>query len=146
MIDSYILAIQQITFGAFVILFLICRDLLNCLRSIGTMVIRPLIINNSFIMTHIAIFGPLVLAGRVLWIRVCPSVLLWKFSWDWLISFFLKLNMVLGAYVLLCMTGPDFFKKIFLPEKWESGPKMGQKQGFLNLLDNLVINCFEFCL
>ena len=39
-------------------------------------------------------------------LSVCPSVL--KFSWDWLISFFLKLNMVLGAHVL-CVTGLDFF-------------------------------------
>ena len=38
--DSYILAVQQIiTQEAFVILFLICSDLRNCLRSIGTMVI-----------------------------------------------------------------------------------------------------------
>ena len=36
LIVKYILAIQQII--AFVILFLICSDLLNCLRSVGTMV------------------------------------------------------------------------------------------------------------
>ena len=30
-------------------------------------------------------------------------------------------------------------KKIFLPENWEKGPEMGQKQGFFNLLENLVI-------
>ena len=43
-----------------------------------------------------------------------PSVR--KFSWDWLISFFLKLSMVLGVHVL-CMVEPDFLKKIFLPQK-----------------------------
>ena len=35
------------------ILFLTCRDLLNYLRSVGTMVIRPLIINNLFITTRL---------------------------------------------------------------------------------------------
>ena len=43
---------------------------------------------------------------------VCLSV--WKFSWDCLISFFLKLSMVFRAYVVLCATEPDFF----LPPKW----------------------------
>ena len=33
-------------------------------------------------------------------------------------------------------------KKIFLPQNWEKGPKMGQKQGFFNLLENLVINFY----
>ena len=33
-------------------------------------------------------------------------------------------------------------KKFFLPENWEKGPKMGQKQGFFNLLENLVINFY----
>ena len=47
--------------------------------------------------------------------------------------------MLLGAHVLLCVIGLDFFKKIFLPQKMG---KMGQKQGFLNLVENLVINFF----
>ena len=39
LIDGYILAIHQIIIqGAFAILFLIFSDLLNCLRSIGTMI------------------------------------------------------------------------------------------------------------
>ena len=39
----------------------------------------------------------------------------------------------------LCVT--EFSeKKFFLPQNWEKGPKMGQNQGFFNLLENLVIN------
>ena len=36
------------------------------------------------------LFGPPAVAGRFLWIRVCPSFRpsVRKFSWDWLISFF----------------------------------------------------------
>ena len=35
----------------------------------------------------------------------------------------------------LCMTEPDFQGKFIPPRNWENGhPKMGQKQGFLNLL------------
>ena len=32
--------------------------------------------------------------------------------------------------------------KFFCPENWENGREMGQKQGFLNLLENLVINFY----
>ena len=50
--------------------------------------------------------------------------------------------MVLEIYIKLCVAGPDFLKKkFFLPKnlgKWENGSKMAQKQGFLNLLKNLV--------
>ena len=43
----------------------------------------------------------------------------------------------------LRMTEPDFPGKFFLPKKnWENGPKMGQKQGVFNLLENLVINFY----
>ena len=35
-----------------------------------------------------------------------------------------------------------FSGKIFLPQNWEKEPKMGQKQGFFNLLENLVINFY----
>ena len=33
-------------------------------------------------------------------------------------------------------------KKLFLPQNWEKGPKMGLKQGFFNLMENLVINFY----
>ena len=34
-------------------------------------------------------------------------------------------------------------EKFFLPQNWEKGPKVGQNQGFFNLLDNLVINFYR---
>ena len=33
-------------------------------------------------------------------------------------------------------------KKNFLSQNWEKGPKMGQNQGFFNILENLVINLY----
>ena len=38
-----------------------------------------------------------------------------------------------------------FQRKIFLPENWENGPKLGQKQVFLNLLKNFLINFYWIC-
>ena len=35
-----------------------------------------------------------------------------------------------------------FFFLFFCPQNWEDGPKMGQNQGFLNLLKNVVINIY----
>ena len=40
-----------------------------------------------------------------------------EFSWDWVISCFLKFNMVLGTHVVLTVTEPDFLEKIYLPQK-----------------------------
>ena len=36
----------------------------------------------------------------------------------------------------------DRTKKFFCPKIWENGPEMGQKQDFLNLLKDLVINFY----
>ena len=55
-------------------------------------------------------------------------------------QFFLKLRMVLGSHILLCMTELDFFKKIFQPQKLG---KWAKNRVFLNLLENLVINFFS---
>ena len=53
--------------------------------------------------------------------------------------------MVLESHVKLCVTEPDFPGKFFLPQKlgqWaQNGPK-AQKQGVLNLLENLMINFY----
>ena len=69
--------------------------------------------------------GPPVVAGRFLWIRVrlsiFPSFRLEVFL-GLVHNFFLKLSMVLGAHVL-CVTGLDYFWKIFLPQKWEKWAK-----------------------
>ena len=56
---------------------------------------------------------------------VCPSVLpsIRKFSWNWAISFFLKLIMVLGVHLGLCVTEPDFSRKNHL---WAKMTKNGQ--------------------
>ena len=66
----------------------------------------------------------LAMARRVIWIRsVHPSVQ--RFSWNWLFSFFRDLNIVLGAHVVLCMTEPDFFKKMFYPQNGENRSSSG---------------------
>ena len=66
----------------------------------------------------------------------CPDVFLGLAH-----QFFLKLGMVLGTHVLLCMIELDFFFN-FCPKNWGNGPKMPQKQFFFDLLENLVINFF----
>ena len=50
-----------------------------------------------------------------------------KFSRDWLISFFLKIGMVLGVHVYLYVTEPVILEKIPIGQKWL---KMAQKHGF----------------
>ena len=50
--------------------------------------------------------------------------------------------MVLAAHVVLCVTEPDFWKKNLLLQKCGKCAKNGPKIGFLNLLENLVINFF----
>ena len=75
------------------------------------------IYSNATQLTY-SLIGLLAMARRVIWIRsVRPSVQ--KFSWNWLFSFFRELNMVLGAHVVLCMTEPDFLKKMFYAENGE---------------------------
>ena len=49
--------------------------------------------------------------------------------------------MVLKSHVKLCETA-GFSAKIFWPQNWENGAKMGQKHGFFNLLENLVTNVY----
>ena len=71
-----------------------------------------------------SLIGPQAVAGRVLWIRVCLSILLTfhpsveKFSCDWL-----KFGKVLETHVL-CVTELEFFKKI-CPKNEENVPKIG---------------------
>ena len=81
------------------------------------------IYSNATQLTY-SLIGLLAMARRVIWIRsVRPSVQ--KFSWNWLFSFFRELNMVLGAHVVLCMTEPDFLKKMFYPQNGENRPSPG---------------------
>ena len=66
-------------------------------------------------------------------------------------QFCLKLSMVLVAHVLLCVTRPDvlcvtgpyFFKKIFLPPKWGKWAKNGRKTGFFKFIGKFS---HQFCL
>ena len=85
------------------------------------------IYSNATQLTY-SLIGLLAMARRVIWIR---SVRLsaQKFSWNWLLSFFQKLNMVLGAHVVLCMTARFFEKKYFT---LKTG-KIVQAQGSLNV-------------
>ena len=95
-------------------------------------------------------FGPPVVAGRVLWIRVRLSVFP---SFCLLV---LPSGSFLGIASLVfsetqhdvrdpCLVVRDragFFQRSFFPKKMG---KMGQKQGFWILLENLVINFFWIC-
>ena len=49
--------------------------------------------------------------------KVCPSFCSEVFL-ELALQFFLELNMVLQAYVVLCMTEADFFENHVLPPKW----------------------------
>ena len=81
------------------------------------------IYSNATQLTY-SLIGLLAMARRVIWIRsVRPSVQ--KFSWNWLFSFFRELKMVLGTHVVLCMTEPDFLKKMFYPQNGENRPSPG---------------------
>ena len=51
------------------------------------------------------------------------------FSWTWLFTFFLELNMVLEAHVVLCMTEPDFLKIMFRHQNGENRPSPGFFEG-----------------
>ena len=51
----------------------------------------------------------------------------------------MKLSVVLGAHMLLCMTARFFFFLI-CPKNWENWEKIG----FFKLTENLVINFSEF--
>ena len=81
------------------------------------------IYSNATQLTY-SLIGLLVITRRVVWISsVRPSVQ--KFSWNWLFSFFRELNMVLGTHVVLCMTEPDFLKKMFYSQNGEHRPRPG---------------------
>ena len=88
-----------------------------------------------------------MVAGTVPWNRVCSSFSLsfhlsvrpfFSLSRCFLgivLLIFLNFGMVLESHVKLCVTA-GFSRKIFF------APKMGQNQGFFNLLENLVINFY----
>ena len=74
-------------------------------------------------------------------LSVLPSV--WLFSWNCIISFFFLILAWCHKTIWSCV-GQSwiFLEKIFCLQNWENGPKMGQKQGFFNLLRNFFINLY----
>ena len=83
--------------------------------------------------------------------KVCPSFCSEVFL-ELALQFFLELHMLLGAPVVLYMTGPDFLKIMFCPQNGETRPRPGffEKVQFffsvLYLFINLVYNeCLYYC-
>ena len=58
--------------------------------------------------------------------------------------FFLNFGVLLETRVKLLVTEPDFLGKKICPQDWESGPKMDQKQGFLNFFKIWSVIFTEF--
>ena len=56
--------------------------------------------------------------------KVCPSFCSEVFL-ELALQFFLELNMVLQAYVVLCITEADFLKIMFCPQNGENRPSPG---------------------
>ena len=96
-------------------------------------------VHPSVLLSVLSLVLPLVLLSFRPSVRssVCPGIF-----FELYLELFLNFAMVLETQMKLCVTEPDFPGKFFCPENWENQPKMGQKQGFLNLLENLVIKFF----
>ena len=91
-----------------------------------------------------SIFGPPVMAGRVLWIKACPSVCPFfcpsffpAVFLELAHYFFLKLFMVLGAHMEMCVTEPVFFWKNPLPPKMTENGQKWPKIVFFLLFRNI---------
>ena len=93
------------------------------------------------------IFGPPVVAGRVLWNRICQSF----HPPIHLSRHFLGIGILVFSKFWLCVRKPDkvvfdrvrfFLKKKKRKKNAPKMGKMGQKKGFLNLLKSLVIDFF----
>ena len=56
--------------------------------------------------------------------KVCPSFFLEVFL-ELSLQFFLELNMMSGAHVVLCMTQQDFLKIMFCPRNGKNRPRLG---------------------
>ena len=95
-------------------------------------------------------FGPLAVAGRVLkkWISqsFLPSFHLSR-PFLGMILFFCKFqNGARDPYEVVC-NSQIFWKNLFCPQNWKNGPKMGQKQGFLEFIEKFdhqfLLNLFN---
>ena len=84
--------------------------------------------------------GLQAVAGRVLWTRVCPFILLSvgpsfrKFFWN-LFIFFWNFAWHLGAHMEMCVTQPLFFGKIPFWQKWVKIVKNGPRKGFRDFVE-----------
>ena len=87
------------------------------------------------------LIGPPASAGRVLWNRVCPSVLpsVRTFSRNWLISFFLKLSMVLGAHIYVWQSR-IFWRNPHLAKMTKNGQKWPKNIGLFKKITSLVLS------
>ena len=95
--------------------------------------------NYEFISANFIFIGPPAVAGRVLWIRVRPSVFpSGSFLGIGSLVFSETQHGVRGPCLVVRDRARFFRKNLFAPKMG----KMGQKQGFLNLLENWVINFF----
>ena len=80
-----------------------------------------------------SLIRPPAVAGRVLWIRVSPSIRfsVQRFSWDWLISFFW--NSARCQRPMSCCAWQNRIsekKKKLLPQKWGKLAKNGPRTAF----------------
>ena len=87
-------------------------------------------------------FGTLVVAGMVLWNRICPSFC-WSGRFLGMVSLvFSKFwHDARNPYEVVRDRAGFSRKKNFVPKFG----KMGQKQGFFNILKNFVINFYWIC-
>ena len=92
--------------------------------------------------------GPQALDGRVLWVRVCPSVLLpfcltfslcGRFHGIGSLVFF-NFGMVWETHMSCAWQTQIFWKHCFCPQ---NGPKWTKNRSFFKLLQNLLINSFS---
>ena len=97
--------------------------------KLGCVLNLILVIYNKASQLTYSLIGTLAMARRVIHMnKFCPPFCLEVFL-ELAIQFFLELNMVLGAHVVLCMTKPHFLKTMLRPKMG----KIGQAQGSLNL-------------
>ena len=102
-------------------LFFLTENLLIGQETYGHYSIVKKLEKSRFIL-HLFLDPQLRLEGSYKIGSVLPSVP--KFSQNWLISFFLKLRMVLGAHMQLLVTEPDFLEKNPIKQRC---PKMVKK-------------------
>ena len=110
-------------------LVMVCyfKDFCNCPKHVAAWYLCSLWTLHLYKSCVFLFLGSLVVVGKVLWNRVCPSFSLsiyLRFSWNFTIGFFLNLGMVPETHMKLCMAELNF------PEIGKMGPKMSQNRAF----------------